>query len=198
MTNTVYLIAVLAVAFISVAVGFRRGITRQLASLLGLAFGAVASRIFTPEFTSSFSWTSDYSQAPEFSDFTANLVCGVTIYTVVFCLFYIFSGILQSAVSLFQVGMFNRLLGAFFCLLKNMLWLSILFNLALCFSRQSELLRYERANDGNLMATVMSLTPGILGCYGAEDFAHYHQLREAKKISCNFNTQNNVIKEGNM
>lgn len=195
MTNTVYLIVVLVVAFIAIVSGFRKGITRQLSSLLGLAFGAVAARVFAPEFSSSFTWTDKFSQAPEFSDFTSNLVCAVVIYIFVYAMFFIFSGILQSAVSIFRVGMFNRILGAFFSLVKNLLWLSILFNLALCFSDRSELLRYERANDGNLMAAVMSLTPGLLGCFGAEDFAHYHQLKEAKKISCNFNTSNNVIKE---
>lgn len=186
MANLTYLAFVLAVALVSITIGFRRGITHQLASLLGFAFGAVAARILAPHFTPAFIWTGHLSLAPEFTIFTANLVCAVVIYIIVYSLFMILNPLLRSAMSVFEVGMFNRILGAFFSLTKNLLWLSIFFNLLLCCSANSGLLRYERANDGNLIAAVMAITPAILGCYGAEDFAHFFQLREAKTISCNF------------
>ena len=193
MINAIYLILVLGVGMVSLAVGFRRGISRQLASILGFAFGAVASRVLSPEWADSFQWARAFSMAPEFGEFTSNLVCGVTVYTVVYLLFSLLSPVLQAAMSVFRVGIFNRLSGAFFTLLKNLLWLSIGFNLLLCFSPKSELLRYEAANDGNLVAAVMSLTHAVLGCSGAEEFAHFHQLKEAKSISGNFNRSPNVI-----
>ena len=192
-TDAFYLIVLLAVAFVAVGIGFRQGITRQISSILGMGFGAVASRVFTPEFSSWFEWTERIGQAPEFNEFTANLVCGVTIYCVVYWLFSLFGGILRSAMSVFEVGMFNRLLGAFFSLMKNMLWLSIVFNLLLCLSPESGLMRYERSNDGNPVAAVMAMTPAIIGCYGADDFAHFHQLKEAKSISENlYNGYRNI------
>lgn len=181
--NIFYLGIVLLVALVSLAIGFRRGITMQLASLLGMAFGAVAARILSPELEGSFNWVEKYTPAPEFNEFAMNLMAGCVIYTVVYGLFMIFSRILQGALSIFSIGMFNRILGAFFSLLKNLLWLSIFLNLLICFKSESGLLRYERANDGNLVASVMELTPAILGCYGGEDFAHFHQLKEAKSIS---------------
>lgn len=193
MFNAIYLASVLIVAFWAIVAGFRKGISRQLASLLGFGFGAVASRILTPEFASSFTWSARFGHSPQFVEFTSNLVCGIIIYTFVFVLFYIFSGVLQSAMSVFQIGMLNRIAGSFFSLIKNLLWLSMIFNLLICCSSQSNLLKYEQANDGNLMAAVMSLTPAILGCDGAEEFAHYYQLKEAKKISCNFTNRNDVI-----
>lgn len=186
MVNVVYLILVLATGFISIASGFRKGFTRQLASVLGFAFGAVASRILTPDYTSYFTWTSKFSQSPEFADFTANLTCAVCIYIIVFCFFSLFSVIFNKIFANFYKGMFNRLAGAFFSLLKNLLWLSIFFNLLLCFFKSSGLLNFEKSNDGNVVASVMSLTSTVLGCYGAEDFAHFNQLKDAKKISCNF------------
>lgn len=187
MSNLIYLIIVLTVAFYSLVYGFRKGITGQLSSLLGFAFGAVSARILTPDFIDWFQWTSKFCQAPEFREFTSNLVCGVVIYFVVFEICLVFTSILRKALSVFRTGMFNRLLGGVFSLFKNLLWLSIILNLFLCFSDESRLLRYETSNDGNLIAAVMAMTPAILGCYGAEDFAHFHQLREAKSISCNFN-----------
>lgn len=193
MPNGFYLGIVLIVAIMAIAIGFRRGITGQLASLLGFAFGAVAARVLTPEMADGFEWVDAFTPAPEFNEFARNIVCASTIYLVVYVIFSIFTNILKGALSIFETGMFNRLIGAFFSLMKNLLWLSIIFNLLLCFNSESGLLRYERANDGNLVASVMELTPVILGSYGGEDFAHFHQLKEAKSISCNFNSRSNVI-----
>ena len=182
--NLFYLGIVLLVALVSLAIGFRRGITMQISSVLGLAFGAVAARVLSPEFSDQFQWVEKFTPAPEFNEFAVNLVCSAVIYAVVYAIFSLISKIMQGALSVFEVGMFNRLLGAFFSLLKNLLWLSLFLNIIICFKAESGLLRYERANDGNLVASVMELTPVILGCYGGEDFAHFHQLKEAKSISC--------------
>ena len=193
MIHACYLILVLVVAFLSIFSGFRKGITRQLSSLLGFGFGATASRILSPEFSSYFLWVEPWSQAPEFNEISSNLLCGVIIYTCVYALFSLFSPLFHSAMAYIPIGMLNRILGSVFSLIKNLLWLSIFFNLFLCFHPGSRLLKYENANDGNLMAAVMSMTHGILGCNGAEEFAHFNQLKKAKSISCNFNTKNNVI-----
>ena len=193
MANAVYLILILAVAFISIASGFKKGLTGQLASLLGFGFGAVASRIFTPELVEHFQWTARVGQAPEFNTFSSNLVCAVTIYFCVYWIFYLLTPLFSTVYAIIMVGMFNRLLGAAFSLTKNLLWVSILYNLMLCFISDSRLLRYEKADDGNLIAAVISITPAILGCYGGEDFAHFNQLKEAKSISCNFTRVNDVI-----
>lgn len=193
MLTGLYLLLVLGVGCYSLAKGFRAGITGQLAILLGFAFGAVGARVLTPEFHSSFVWVSKLTPSPEFNITGARLACGTVIYFVIYSLFSLLSGLLKGAMSVFEVGMFNRLLGSFFCCVKNLLWVSIFFNLLLCFSSSSELLQFERANDGNLVGAVMSMTPAILGIPGAADFSHIEQLREAKKISCNFNGTGSVI-----
>lgn len=193
MVNAIYFFLAILIALWGLAHGFRLGITRQMASFLGFAFGAVFARILAPELSVHFQWAAALSQAPEFSELTVNLICAVTIYCVVFALFSLLSPLLNLALSVIPVGMFNRLIGAFFSLVKNLLWLSLAFNLLLCLSPASRLIGYEKANDGNLIAAVMALTPAILGCYGAEDFAHFNQLKEAKSISCNFHSPPNVI-----
>ena len=193
MLNVFYLLLVLAVGFISFWRGFRRGFTGSISSVLGFSFGAVASRILTPDLSIYFKGMARFSQDPDFSEFTVNLVCAVVIYIAVFWIFSILGLIFRRIFSIIEMGMFNRLLGAFFSLTIGLLWLSILLNLLLCFSSGSGLLKYEKGNDGNLIASVMAITPALLGCYGAEDFAHFHQLKEAKFISCNFKATDNVI-----
>lgn len=193
MSNGFYLTLVLIVGFVSIAVGFRQGITRQLASLLGFSFGAVAARVLARPLSDSFEWASRWAPHPMFADFAVNLVSAVIIFAAVYLVFLLFSRILNGAMAVFEIGMFNRILGAFFSLVKYMLWLSIFLNLSLCFSTESGLMRYETANDGNLVAGVMEITPLFLGCYGADDFAHFHQLKEAKGISLNYNARKCVI-----
>ena len=196
--NGFYSILIIIVALLSIAKGYRMGISQQIASLLGFGFGAVASRVLLSRFLPDFSWTTQYSQAPEFDEFTLNLTCAVVIYAAVFTLFSFTSPILQRAMAVVEVGIINRLLGAFFSLLKNILWVSIALNLLLCISTKSGLLYYEKSNDGNLVGSVMQLTPAILGCPGAEDFALINQLKEAKYISRNvpgkLKDDKNVIK----
>ena len=197
MVNAFYSILVILVALTAIARGFRTGITRQFSSLLGLAFGAVAARVFSPQLSGHFLWAANFSQAPEFSDFTVNLVCNVVIYTVVFAGFYLTTPLFRIIFSVLEVGILNRILGAFFTLLKNILWLSIALNLLLCFSSRSGLLDYERSNDGNMVGGVLDLTSLVLGCYSAEDFAIFNQLKHAKTISYNshrnFKSDENVI-----
>lgn len=193
MVNAIYLILVILVGLYSLAAGFRKGITHQLTHLLGFSFGAVAARVLTPDFSHHFNFTASLSQAPEFADFTANLVCASVIYAVAYAFFTLFTPLFKLVSNVIPVGIFNRILGSFFALTKNLLWLSIAFNLMLCISPASRLLIYEKANDGNLVAAVMAITPAILGCYGAEDFAHFNQLKHAKTISCNFKASPDVI-----
>ena len=193
--NIFYIAIVLLVAFVSIAIGFRRGITGQVASLLGFAFGAVIARVLSPQFSQYFLWVERFSPANEFNELAVNLICSASIYTVVYWCFAIFNNILRKIFNVFGVGMFNRLLGGFFSLVKNLLWLSIFLNILICFKSESGLLKYERANDGNPVAAVMELTPAILGCYGGKDFAHFHQLREAKYISCNFKSPYKKLKK---
>ena len=183
--NLFYILIVILTALVSIAIGFRRGITGQVAPLLGFAFGAVVTRVLSPDFSHYFLWVERFSPAPEFNEFAVSLICSSTIYTVVYWLFACLNVIFKKALVVIEIGMFNRLLGAFFSMVKNLLWLSIFLNILICFKSESGLLRYERANYGNPVATVMEITPAILGCFGGEDFAHFHQLKEAKYISRN-------------
>lgn len=182
--NAFYAIIVIFIALYALVKGFKIGLSHQIASLLGLAFGAVAARVLLPQFYTDFLWVTTFSQAHEFNDLSINLSCAVVIFTVVFLFFSLFSPIFNFAFGIFEVGIINQLAGAFFSLVKYLLWVSIALNLLLCFSSKSGLLYYEKSNDGNLIGAVMAICPAILGCFGAEDFALQNQLREAKYISC--------------
>lgn len=193
MATGFYMIMTVIVAVAAIIYGFWRGITGQISFVLGFAFGVVASRIFTPVLLPYFTPRVSFLVDPYYSDFAAQAFCATSIYIVVFLLFGLTTKIFRGALSVFDVGMFNRLVGAFFSLTAALLGLSIFFTLLLCVNPDCGLLSYEKSGDGNMAAAVMDITPSLLGCQGADEFAHLVQLRQAATISCNFNTFPNVI-----
>lgn len=196
MINGLYLVIILVVAAFSAIIGFRKGITRQLSSLLGVAFGAVAARILAPGLAVQFTGLVSSHFDSRFVGFVSGLLAAVVIYLIVYAVFSIFTKVLRGALSVFEVGMFNRLLGSFFCIFKNLLWVSIFYNLLLCYNPDCGLLRYARSDDGNMVGGVMWLTSAVLGCGGAHELGHLIQLQEAASISCNFNCPADVINIG--
>ena len=193
MATGIYMILTVIVAVAAIIYGFWRGITGQIAFVLGFAFGIVASRVFTPMLLPYFTPRVSFMVEPYYCDFAAQAFCATSIYIVVFLLFSLTNKIFNGALSVFEVGMFNRLVGAFFSLTACLLGLSIFFTLLLCVNPDCGLLNYEKSGDGNMAAAVMDITPALLGCEGADEFAHLVQLRQAAYISCNFNTLPNVI-----
>ena len=193
MADVVYPALVLIVSILGIIYGFRRGITGQISSLLGFGFGAVCARVFAPRYASSIEpWISSISE-PYFLPLVTNLLCASGLFIFVYAFFSLSSSIFRDAMSVFEIGMFNRLVGTFFSLTISLLWLSIILNICIALFPDSSLMKYEKSDDGNMVAVVMALTPSILGCYGADDFAHRVQLKHAKTISCNFKHRENVI-----
>lgn len=193
MASGFYMILAIAVALAAIIYGFWRGLSGQLASLLGFAFGIVAARIFTPEFHFYFKdFVSVFVEEP-YEELAANAFCASAIYIATFLLFNLFSPILRGALSVFDVGILNRIAGALFSLTAALLLVSIFFTLLLCVNPDCGLLNYEKSDDGNLAAAIMDMTPAFLGCQGADELAHLVQLQQAATISYNFNDPQNVI-----
>ena len=193
MEDGFYHILILVVSTVAVISGFRKGFTGQVSGILGLAFGVVCARVFEQPSEEFFrALLPGISNSP-FSEFIYSVISAATVYVIVYLVFRIFTAILRSALQIFYVGMLNRIMGSFFCLLKYLMFLSLFYNLILCVHPDSTLLRYARADDGNMVDEVTMLAPALLGCMGVDDLSHLWQLNEAKKISCNINRASDVI-----
>lgn len=193
MNDAVYHIIVIAAAAIAVISGFRRGFTGQVSGILGFAFGTVCAHVFAPQSEALVRSILPGIQGHTGSAFIYSVLSAALVYTVVYLLFKMLTKVLRSAMQVFCVGMLDSLLGAAFCLLKYMLFISIVYNLILCVNPQSSLMKYAEADDGNVVEAVLYLAPGMLGCGSVDDLYHLLQLREAKKISRNILPPDNVI-----
>lgn len=193
MNDATYHIVAIAVAAIAIIKGFRIGFTGQVSGVLGFAFGTVCAHVFDEQAEAFMRMILPGLEGRPGCSFVYSVCAAALVYLTVFMIFRIFTKVLRSAMQVFYVGMLDKLLGAAFCLVKYMLVLSIIYNLILCVNPSSPLMKYATAEDGNIVEVVMMLAPGLLGCHSYEDLSHIMQLREAKKISCNINSLQDVI-----
>ncbi len=185
MSEAGYHLIVIAVAAFAVIKGFKRGFTGQISGILGFAFGTVCAHVFEANAEAVFRSLLPWVRHAVGAAFIYNLLASVTIYGLVYLLFKLFTKVLRAAMQVFYVGMLDAILGAFFCLLKYMLVVSIVYNFLLCINPSSPLMKYATADDGNVVESVVMLAPGLLGCGSVYDLTHLIQLKEAKKISYN-------------
>ena len=168
MGEAIYHILVIVVALVGMIRGFNAGLLRQASSVLGFVFGIVAARAVGPDFAI---WLAGWFPAvyhPVAKSFFA---------------FSMFAGILNLMLGLIPTGIMNSIAGAAFSLLKSLMFLSILFDFAICRPFDSPLMHCARHDDGNLVDGVIRLAPELLGTMSVEEYAHRVQLWEARTIS---------------
>lgn len=196
MSGALYHIIVIVVAVLAIVKGFRRGFTGQVSGILGFAFGAVCAHIFGCDAADIYRELFPGIRVRPGSGFIYSVLGAVTVYVIVFYTFKMLTAVLRRAMDIFEIGMLDSLFGAAFSLLKYLLVLSVVYNLILCVNPSSPLMKYSNADDGNIVEGVMLLAPACLGCGNVNDLYHLLQLREAKKISLNYNEEPVVIIRG--
>lgn len=183
MGEAIYHILVLAVALVGMLRGFHTGLMRQVSGVLGFAFGMVAARILGPDLTVWIAGWFPHYYDPVAKTFFLEILAYGTIWGLSVFLFSMFTGILNFILGFIPVGIMNSIAGAAFSTLKYLMFLSILFDLALCRPADSPLMHCARHDDGNLVDGVIRLAPVFLGTMSAEDYILGVQLWEAKSIS---------------
>ena len=183
MGEAFYHTLVIAVGLVALVRGFRKGLTRQVSALLGFVFGAVAARTLGPGFEGwLMGWMPEFYHPVARSFFFSTLSYGL-IWCGCVLLFSMFTRILNLVLGCIPVGIMNSICGAVFTLLKYLMFLSLLFDLAICRPFGSPLMHCAQHDDGNLVDGVIRLAPAVLGFMSAEDYILKVQLWEARSIS---------------
>lgn len=191
MNVALYSLVICAVALAAAVRGWRRGFTGQVCSVLGFAFGSVCAHIFAPDVAAFFRHSSEGD--PTYVSFKTSFLSSAGVYVGIYALCIIATGIIRKALSVFDAGLLDSLLGALFCMFNWEVFMSILLNLVLCMNPEGELLRCCASGDANAPATVLLLAPAVIGSMDADDLHHLHQLRQARGISQNRRPMVNVI-----
>lgn len=183
MGEAIYHILVLVVGLVGMFRGFHKGLLRQMSGVLGFVFGIVAARAFGPDLTESMGgWVPQYYH-PVAKTFFLSIIANGVIWVVVISVFSSLASILNKILGLIPTGIVNSIAGAAFSLMKYLMFLSILFDLALSRPFDSPLMHCVRHDDGNLVNAVASLAPGLLGTMTVGEYVHQVQLWEARSIS---------------
>ncbi|MDE6679964.1 MAG: CvpA family protein [Muribaculaceae bacterium] len=176
--------------------GFRRGLTRQVCALLGLAFGVVCAHLFADEGQRLARLLFPGIESHYCSGFIYSLISAAGIYTCVFLCFRWLTRVLGRALEVIHTGIFNALLGSGFNFTKTLLMLSMAYNSVVCVNPSSKLMKYASASDGNVVEAVMRLAPALLGSMSLEDLEHLIKLHEARDISQNITPAPGVLNIG--
>ena len=186
--ETTYHIIIIAVALVGLWMGWRAGFTGQVPSVLGLSFGAVSAHIFGPQVREAV--TTRYPDLVHMpgGEFACCFISGAIVFTAVFTLCVLLTGILGRIASDYGGGIADSLFGAIFGALKYLVFLSILLNLQACLDPGASSLRSADSDDGNVVASVMRLAPALMSEMGLDDYLFILQMRHARSISCTHTT----------
>lgn len=183
MGEAIYHVLVIVVGLVGMFRGFQAGLMRQVSSVLGFVFGIVAARSLGPDFSLWLAgWFPDVYDPVAKTFFVSILGHGI-IWGLCMLVFSMLTGVLNFILGMIPVGIVNSMAGAAFCLLKYFMFISILFDLALCRPFDSPLMHCARHDDGNLVDGVIRLAPELLGTMSADEYVHRVQLWEARTIS---------------
>lgn len=183
MGEAIYHLLVLAVALVGMFRGFHTGLLRQVSGVLGFVFGLVAARILGPDLAHWLAGWFPHYYDPVAKTFFLQIMAYGIIWSMTVFIFSMFAGILNFILGLIPAGIVNSIAGAVFSTLKYLMFLSILFDLAICRPSESPLMHCARHDDGNMVDGVIRLAPALLGTMSAEDYILSVQLWEARSIS---------------
>lgn len=183
MDDAFYHLLVIAVALVGLFRGFRAGLTRQVSAVIGFVFGIVAARTVGPDIALWLeSWMPCFYH-PVAKTFFLEIVAYGMVWGLCMLVSSLFAGILNVVLGILSSSLLNSIAGSAFCLLKYFMFLSLLFDIAICRPDDSPLMYCATHDDGNPVDAVIRIAPVILGTMSAEDYILHVQLWEAKKIS---------------
>lgn len=183
MWNVIYHIIVIALAILGVLSGYRKGLIRQLGSVMAVAFGIVLAIILAPDFTVTVENTMPSFISGFKREFIAKTLSCTIIYVLVTGLLELVLIPLNRLMKIMDMGIINSIGGAIFRSFQYLMLLSLFYNLIIDFNPAGPLTRISRLHDGNVVEGVIKMSPAILRFPGGEEVAYYQQLEEAKRIS---------------
>lgn len=183
MDATFYHLLVIGVALVGIFRGFRAGLMRQVSDVVGFVFGIVVARTVGPDVASWLATWMPQFYHPVAKTFFFEIVAYGAIWGLSVLVFSMLTGILNVILGILPASLLNSIGGAAFCLLKYLMFLSLLFDIAICRPVDSPLMHCATHDDGNPVDGVIRIAPTLLGTTSAEDYILQVQLWEAKKIS---------------
>lgn len=161
-------IIIIVVFVCSVAVGYRKGLLKQLGSFCAFFAAVAASRVLTAPVSQ---WIDDkgYIQATQgamaflSTDYMRGILVAVVIFAITFIVVRIIVSYLQVAIETLHLSIVNKIGGVIFTTFVSFLVLSIILNVFQLFKTDSPIVDPSGLCQGKLAVGVMELAPATLG-----------------------------------
>lgn len=156
-------IAILTVFVGSAAIGFRKGIVKQIGSLGGIVAGVIICRIGGTWLTGMIA---DNPEAPEYTDsILAKVILFLAGYISVRCIAHF----LRQVTRALRAEALDRIAGAVFSIFQWMLVMSLLLNLWLIIKPATDFCAMSTLANGHAINAILSLAPAVMG-WASETF----------------------------
>ncbi len=183
MQTAIFTTIAIALIFIGLIRGYRRGFTKLAPTVLALACGAVVGHVVGGEAADWMAGFFPEGDDPVFGPYMCTFLPAASVYVIAYFIVELVTGIIRQILGILGEGILNSLGGAIFCAFNYMTWLSLLLNLIICLDHDSAMLSTLTHDDGNLLSTVICIGPAVIGSESPAELSHDIQVREAKKIS---------------
>ena len=157
-------IIILIVFVGAVIYGLYKGVIAQLGSLGGVLLGIFACRLFG-DYATGFvaSILPEMSSNPETVAYINSIVGNVLLFLVVFLLVFSIAKLMRQITHAMCLGLFDRVVGAVFCVFKWFLVFSIALNLWIAFFPDMNITNTSTIADGVVIKTILDLAPTLFG-----------------------------------
>ncbi len=156
---------IIVVVFVgAIAYGLYKGLIAQLGSLGGVVLGVIACRVWGEEVSR---WVGtilpDMASSSHTAAYVNTVIGNVALFLAVFLLTVLIAKLLKSLTNALSLGVFDRLLGAIFGLLKWFLVFSMLLNLWDVLFPGSSLIKSSEIAGGLAIKAILDLAPTLFG-----------------------------------
>lgn len=160
-------ILILIIFGVAAFFGFTKGFVRQLGSIAGVVAGFIGARLFGSSIgLHFFAKGEDLETASSMSIHMAEVMGSIIVFLVLFVGVFIVARLVKGVVSMAGLGIFDRLGGAVFSVVKWFLAFSMLLNLWLFIAPSSELAARSQLLGGSAMEWILKLFPWLMGLAG--------------------------------
>ncbi|MDE7160215.1 MAG: CvpA family protein [Muribaculaceae bacterium] len=181
--DAVYHLLVIIAGLYGLFRGWRLGLTGQIASLLGVGFGAVCACVFAPQ---TEEWIRDLFPgliSRPGGDWVCCYVGGAATFAAVYTLFGLLGGVCRIVMEGYGKGTLDSAAGCLFCAFRYLLWIGVIYDLLFSLSPSQTLRHCVMSDDGNVVQGVMYMAPPLTGCEDLDEYLHLLELDRARSIS---------------
>lgn len=164
-------IILILIIVLTIALGYRKGFIKQLASVVPIIVAIIACRLFGSFITSLILRTHPEWDYDILKHYSVSIFVNCAIYVAVYYGGWFICRMIGAFAYKLKLGFFDRIAGAAFTLVKNLLILSLLLNLYLAVFPSGLTVAESGQRGGKVTESVINFAPAVLDTFSPVEAA---------------------------